>query len=285
MLSFSHPHFHQIFSRWSAALAVLTAALVLPACASPAPKTSSPPHASARPSASPPPSPTLLFADDFASGQLDRSKWATCYPWARESGCTNDGNKELEWYLPQQVRVQDGALQLQAVRQPTQGLDPQGNPKPFSYRSGMVSSANHFQYTYGYLQFKARAPSGAQLWPAVWLLPARQAALPEIDVFEAWGQNGQTVDFFYHPTGGGQVATQARAEITSWHTYGLDWTPNALTWYVDGHELFSTPNPPHEPMTLTADLAVDGSSYPGELADRGVFEVAQVRVWSSRPAT
>jgi beta-glucanase (GH16 family) len=269
---------------WSAILLTLILAASVPACAGgrSGAGTSSP--ASPPAHATPANSPRLLFADDFATGQLDGGKWRTCFVWASESGCTNAGNKELQWYVPQQVTVADHALQLQATREQTPGQGAQGQPAQFPYRSGMVTTGNHFQFTYGYLQFRARASNGAQMWPAVWLIPASgTAAVPEIDVFEAWGQNTQTVDFFYHPPQGGQVATQARVDITSWHTYGLEWTPSSLTWYVDGHPLFTTPSPPQEPMSLVANLAVDGSPYSGPLASSGTLDLAQVRVWSGRP--
>ena len=58
----------------------------------------------------PPTHSPLIFDDGFDGADLDRSKWGTCYPWFKTTGCTNHGNPELEWYLPEQVSVQGGVL-------------------------------------------------------------------------------------------------------------------------------------------------------------------------------
>lgn len=270
-------------SRWAAVLGLLVLAAVLSACGRPAGVAGPSPRATPSAQASPPAARTL-FADDFRGGQLDRAKWETCYPWAQGSGCTNFGNSELQWFVPQQVAVQNDSLHLQATREPAQGQDAQGRPKTYPYRSGMVSTAGHFQFTYGHVEFKARAPSGAQLWPAVWLLPASQAPTPEIDILEAWGQNTHTADFFYHRAQGSRVASQAQVDVTAWHTYALDWTPDGLTWYVDGRALLVTPDPPHEPMYLVISLAVDGGPIDQPLPSSGALDVAQVQISAPRPS-
>ena len=59
-----------------------------------------------------------------------------------------------------------------------------GSRRWFSYRSGMVTTAGHFEFTYGQVEFRALAPLGRGLWPALWLLPADRTWPPEIDVME-----------------------------------------------------------------------------------------------------
>jgi serralysin len=51
---------------------------------------------------------------------------------------------------------------------------------------------------------------------------------------------------------------------TGYHTYGVLWTPQTLTFYVDGQKMFSTPTPAdyNQPMYMLMDLAV-GGSWPG----------------------
>src|SRR5512142_965011 len=42
----------------------------------------------------------LVFDDEFNDGYL-HNWWATCYPWYNpQSGCSNTGNNELQWYMP-----------------------------------------------------------------------------------------------------------------------------------------------------------------------------------------
>ncbi len=239
------------------------------------------PSATAHPS--PQATPAPLFADDFTGPRLDGGRWDTCYLWSRGPGCTNNGNNELEWYLPEQASVQDGTLELTALRVPTQGTDGQGRPKTYSFRSGMVANGRHFRFTYGYLEFRVRASDGAGLWPAVWLLPSDLLPTPEIDVMEAWGNWPGVANFFYHAASGPGAQKGAQVDIREWHTYGLDWTPDSLTWYVDGQPLFATNNPPHQPMYLLATLAVDGGKVDSTTPSTGTLELAHVRVWASRP--
>src|SRR3712207_1131709 len=83
------------------------------------------------PQASTPPGNVLLNAT-FDDGELDSAVWNTCHWWA-DRGCTIATNNELEWYVPEQVSVSDGALRLTADREPIQGSD----GKPYDFRSGM----------------------------------------------------------------------------------------------------------------------------------------------------
>ena len=54
------------------------------------------------------------------------------------------------------------------------------------------------------------------------------------------------------------------AQPGGYHTYGMDWEPNTLTFYVDGQETGSIPTPSdmHSPMYMLADLAIQTSQNP-----------------------
>jgi len=55
----------------------------------------------------------LLFDESFGGTSLNTNRWSPCYHWATD-GCTNLSNDELEWYVPEQVKVTDGVLSLEA---------------------------------------------------------------------------------------------------------------------------------------------------------------------------
>jgi hypothetical protein len=60
---------------------------------------------------------TEIFDDEFDETSLN-DVWSTCYPWANpKKGCTNGGNLELEWYLPGNVSLSVGHLDLTAKPQ------------------------------------------------------------------------------------------------------------------------------------------------------------------------
>src|SRR5439155_13543740 len=100
----------------------------------------------------------VAFDDFFSGTRLDRSRWNTCYPWwpDQAKGCTNEGNVELEWYLPSQVTVSKGALHLTARRDPVT-VTVRGRRKTYPFRSGMVTTAGHFSFEYGIVSMRARA--------------------------------------------------------------------------------------------------------------------------------
>src|SRR5262245_25213505 len=58
-------------------------------------------------------------------------KWVTCY-WWNKHGCTNLGNRELQWYQPGNVTVAEGQLRLRA--EPTEARGDDGTL--YNYTSG-----------------------------------------------------------------------------------------------------------------------------------------------------
>ncbi len=203
----------------------------------------------------------LVFDATFSGHRLNRAVWDTCYPWElRQNGCTNFGNpQEVEWYLPTRVSVSDGALHLTATHTPTDGLTVSGASKMYSYRSGMVTTFPSLEFTYGYLQIVARVPAGPDLWPALWLHPASYQATPEVDILESGADPRGMLIAYHPPTGTVFMHTFTTANLTvGWHSFAIDWTPQSLTWYVDGKlEASVTTDVPSVPMYLIADLAVN----------------------------
>lgn len=222
----------------------------------------------------------LTFDASFAGTKLDASVWATCYPWLNSAvGCTNFGNNdEKEWYLPSQVRVSAGVLNLAAQRIPTPGYNRQGAPKEYFCRSGMVTSYPGFHFEYGYLQIVARVPQGTGLWPALWLMAVDDQWPPEIDILEEHGASGAAV--YFHPVGAPSFGTHPAAANLSvgWHTFGLDWTPSGLAWFIDGGEVMSTSQHiPHMPMYLIANLA--DYMRPASGGCDGALLIKSVKLW------
>lgn len=230
----------------------------------------------------------LVFDATFGGTHLNRSIWDTCYPWEpHQTGCTNFGNpQEVEWYLPTRISVSGGALHLTATHTPTEGVTAAGAPKVYSYRSGMVTTYPSLDFTYGYLQVVARVPAGPDLWPALWLHPQSDQSTPEVDILESGGDpRGMLIA--YHPVSGtGFMHTFATANLTvGWHSFAIDWTPQSLTWYVDGRpEATIRTGVPNVPMYLIADLAVNnfakqclGTVVPSSCT--GSMGIRSIKLW------
>ncbi len=127
----------------------------------------------------------MTFDPGF-SGSLLSSTWSTCYDWAPSPsvGCTNHPAAEKEWYVPSQVNVSGGTVNLAAKQETTQGLDASGAAKTYTCRSGMISSKPGFNFTYGLIQISAKLPYGPGLWPALWLASTNDQLPPELDIME-----------------------------------------------------------------------------------------------------
>jgi len=236
---------------------------------------------------------TPMFADEFSGTALNAANWTVCY-WWNDGGCTNKGNHELEWYVPEGVSVADGNLLLTAIPRATK--DRQGNTYPFA--SGMVTTghdgrpteaADRFSFKYGYVEVRAKLPRGKGLWPAIWLLPSSHQPLPEIDITEVLGDTPDLLRLHYHPSGGesesdGRTAPQSDLSL-DWHVYGMDWEKDAIVWYLDGVEQWRYTDKAlisREPMYLLLNLAV-GGDWPGapdgSTKFPAVMLVDYVRVW------
>jgi beta-glucanase (GH16 family) len=193
----------------------------------------------------------LVFDDDFHESQLDGTKWTTSLPWGRENP------PELEYYSDDAVRVDPGGpLRIEADKKDVAG---------HAYTSGVISSLGHYSVKYGFIEIRAKLPSGAGLWPAFWLLPQSLHEVPEVDIVENLGDAPNKLWLTQHwmePNGKRMSAQKVYLGVDfsqAFHTYALDWEPSELVWYVDGVEQFrSDQGVPAEPMILIVNLSVGG---------------------------
>jgi beta-glucanase (GH16 family) len=274
---------------------------------------------SAIPTVISPQSSRLLFSDRFDGTALDRSNWNTYitsrqakgHPWTDPrpapdgSGGRNGCSFGAQYFLPSQVSVDHG-LNLTASRTSTSGWCNQTDSvSTFAWRSGVVSTYNHFQFNGGYVSVTMKAPPGDGMWPGLWMLPGPGGH--HGDDFEIDLQEGgfapptpasETYAWNLHQgskTWGGTVKTGADLS-SSYHTYGLDWIPGqSLTWYLDGKRMANLTraqaNIPDEPMELILDLAVANTTasgwhqpYDSTTTSPSTMHVSSVQVWSAPPS-
>ncbi len=237
----------------------------------------------------------ILLDEDFDGTKLDTTIWNTCH-WWQEDGCTIGSNEELEWYLPQQVAVSDGALQLTAEHRAISASD----GKDYGFASGMVTTgppahekAPKLAFTYGKVEARFRIPTGQGLWPAIWLLPANEDSTPEIDILEVLGHDAGRLRMRLHPKdrdarsiGKKYVLPDGYTLAGGWHTIAVDWSPGKLVYYLDGRQVWQLVDEqvPDEPMYLVMNLAV-GGAYPGppdaDTKFPAVFGIDHVRIRSN----
>jgi len=189
---------------------------------------------------------------------------------------------------------------------------PEYSPDDVDFLSGIITSYGSFKMTHGYVEMRGKVPAGDGLWPAFWLLNYHYVEdSPEIDVMEFLGDDIETLYNTYHyfdiADGWRKVSSPSfRNTSTDWtanfHTFGLAWSPNKLTWYVDGVKTYEVnegdlvPDPNNiytegtryrvsgQSMYLLANLAV-GGNWPGprdKSAGAATFEIDYIRAYKKR---
>lgn len=230
----------------------------------------------------------LTFDPSFSGSTLDTSTWATCYsPSDGSAGCTNNPSTENEWYLPSQVSVSGGTLNLTAKQETTQGTSSSGAPMTYDCRSGMVTSEPSFNFTYGLIQVTAKLPYGPGLWPALWLEPSNGDWPPELDIMEHW-YSEQDYKVYEHFTNakdylGGPVTTPVNLSA-GFNTFSLLWTSSRVTWYLDGTQVYTTTeHVPQQAMYFIANVAdrnpANGTTALVSGGCTGTMQISSVKVW------
>jgi len=223
----------------------------------------------------------LTFDEEFNSLSLNMGTastaggtWTTYYSGFGVRSLT--GNNEQEIYVdPSYAGTsgsplglnpfsdQNGILTITAAPAPAADLPYLGG---YQYTSGMLNTQNSFSQTYGYFEMRAELPAGGQgLWPAFWLLPENNGWPPEIDVLEQVdGSNTNIFSTVHDASGNAGGNVNVGDTSTGFHTYGVLWTPQTLTFYFDGRAIFSEPTPAdmNQPMYMLMNLAV-GGNWPG----------------------
>ena len=170
----------------------------------------------------------LVFDDEFNGQSIDTSKWNVLSTGSIGGGYSQDQ------FTPSNVTISGGDLDLSVTKGSTSG-------RPYS--AGFVYTKQ--SWSYGYFEERAEMPASADgLWPAFWMNNAGN--FPEIDIFEWLGNTPNTQWTTYHPSNDASLTGGAGLGSTSvgpnfsagFHTYGMWWQPNSITWYIDGVQVF-----------------------------------------------
>lgn len=228
----------------------------------------------------------LTFQDDFdrfTSSPDGNRGWRTTLAWGNR---TLASNHELQYYSDVSVggnpfRLAGGVLFITAA--------PGANTAGLPYVSGVITTEGRFSQTYGYFEIRAKLPSGKGFWPAFWLLPVSRAWPPELDVFEQYGADPNDIVVTAHTNATGTHTFSYQnvkvADVTTdFHTYGVDWEPAKIKWFVDGvlvNELL-TPDDMNTPMYMIANLAV--SEPPQAPTLQGTMSIDYIRAYRRKRA-
>jgi len=206
------------------------------------------------------------WADEFDyNGKPDSTKWGY------DTGGNGWGNNELEYYTSgDNSTVANGVLTIEARKEEKDGMH---------YTSSRMVTKNKADFLYGRFEIRAKLPTGKGMWPAIWMLPTDWAygdwpASGEVDIMEQVGYDPDTIHIsvhtksFNHVIGTQKTSRTGVSTATSdFHVYRVDWTPYAISGFIDGKKSFEFSNTGNGPdewpfdkrFHLLLNIAVGGN--------------------------
>lgn len=186
-----------------------------------------------------------ILSDDF-NNKLNTNYWNLI-----ERG--NNVNKESQYYIPQNISINDGNLVATAKLE---------DYKDHNYTSGFVDTKNKFEFLYGKIIFRARPPKGDGLLTAVWLLPADDTYFPEIDIIEVLGEKNNEVWSGVHYLTESIINSSFKTnqvDDDDFFIYELVWEKGEIRGYINNKLIYKTNvGVPDKKMYLIINLAVGG---------------------------
>ncbi|CAM4234710.1 glycoside hydrolase family 16 protein [Gillisia limnaea] len=218
-----------------------------------------------------------LFYDDFSGTSLDREKWnviGTDFWVNNEQQVYVDSTATIFTVEGADAKGAENALVLKAHYSPS-FITFRGND--FDFISGRIDTRDKVMFTYGTAAARMKLPKGSGFWPAFWALGGGDwPETGEIDIMEYVGEtdwigvalhgpgySGETplVNKYFFPEG---------EDVTDWHVYSVEWTPEGFDFKVDGRLIYRVTKPMVEhygkwafdnPKFLILNLAL-GGAYP-----------------------
>lgn len=213
-----------------------------------------------------------IFKDKFTNNFFNTDRWIKVNNLVHGQS----QKEEPQIYKYENVKVEDEKLVLEAIAEniscPLVACNYNGNHK---YTSGEIISVA--KYKYGYFEIYAKLPNGQGVWPAFWLWSASGDTITsgcwynEIDIFEGIGCLSDKVTSCVHWNFDCPRLTDSTNNLPDtipvyhysqdYHWYGLEWSANRITWYIDRQKVRSIPNDMdnigiQNPMMIIINLAL-----------------------------
>jgi len=229
--------------------------------------------------------------------------------WLKRDYCDHNGEPQL--YLEENVWTENGKLVIKVDDDPEDCPDPPPpifewvcgscTPGTHNYTSGWVHTIGNFNVQFGYIEARIKLSYGGGLWPAFWAFSGHEG-YQEIDIFEMFPGAEEYCyreedERFFHtnslmtsnihlygpidcdPYSNGSVSLIQ--DYTQWHTYGIEWSPSKLIWYLDGYPIKFYQNSQITALThIILNLAINPSDKV-EISSNfpAYMEVDFVKVW------
>jgi len=244
----------------------------------------------------------LVWSDEFEhNGPPDPANWTYERGFVR--------NQELQWYQPQNARVENGCLIIEARRErvPNPAFDAAStdwrrNRQTADYTSASVTTRGLHSFVYGRFEMRARIDVRPGLWPAFWTVgvSGRWPYNGEIDIMEFYRSTLLANVAWGGPEAGRAIWADTRTPIASFgpswsddfHLWRMDWDEHAIKLFVDDRLLNdvdlskttnrdgSGVNPFHGAQSIILNLAVGATGGdPSATTFPARYEIDYVRVF------
>ena len=192
-----------------------------------------------------------VFFDDFSASRLDSTKWNV-----ETTGM--HFNNELQAYVDSAATIslvkgaaaegaENGALVLQPKFTP--GFVTKDGQQ-FNFISGRINTKNKVEVAYGTVAARIKLTGGSGLWPAWWMLgKAGWPETGEVDIMENTGEKDWASAAVHGKGYSGDAGLVNRLyfaadnDVTQWHVYAVDWTPDSLVFKYDDIPMFRVTKP------------------------------------------
>lgn len=213
------------------------------------PKTDVPPPPSSPLPASPPPAPAPRLPQ-IGEAFIERFQDETLSDhWYISDGWSNGDHMDSDW-RKSQVGLGPNGLVL------TMEKAPSGFPKPLV--SAEVRTLPF--YRYGYFEVKMKVPRGSGLVTGVFTYAHIDGATRsnEIDI-EILGKNTRVLEATIHESGRSTLKRIALPfdSADGFHTFGINWRPNSISWYADGKKIHEESGPVAARVTRPQQFIID----------------------------
>ena len=202
----------------------------------------------------------LVWEEEFDGAALDTDSWNI----ETGNGDNGWGNNESQYYTADNAVVSDGTLKINAIAENTNGFD---------YSSARITTMDKQEFEYGRVEVRAKLPSAAGTWPAIWMLGSNFAEVGwpnsgEIDIMEHVGNDlGEVLGTLHMPGNSGGEGISKGTEVenveSEFHTYTLEWTADHILFAVDNvvfHEYENNASTPfNQPFFLILNVAMGGT--------------------------
>ncbi len=218
-----------------------------------------------------------IFYDDFSGSSLDKEKWnviGTDFWVNNEQQIYVDSTATIFTVQGDNAKGVKDALVLKAHYAPN-FITYRGNN--FDFISGRIDTRDKVMFTYGTAAARMKLPEGSGYWPAFWALGGGNwPETGEIDIMEYVGEQDWIGVALHGPNYSGETPLVNKyffpegEDVTGWHIYSVDWTPQGFDFKVDGRLIYRVTKPMVEhygkwaydnPKFLILNFAL-GGAYP-----------------------